>query len=182
VGPEQSTPDQAAGSFSVDQQTARRFDQDIAVLIVRGEIDISTAPVLLEVFLSVLERDTGPVVIDLSEVPFMDSTGVHVLVDAVRRLKPQNRRLAIACREDGQIHSLLALVGLLDALTVHRSRESAVIGGDDLIRSEPRTNRSALAATAGTQNAPVDTPGNRSGTQASRSAQHRTLPTRSLYP
>ena len=59
------------------------------------------------------------------------------LLDTLRRLEPQNRRLAIVCREAGQVHRLLALVGLLDALTVHRSRESAVIGGDDLLRSEP---------------------------------------------
>ena len=70
----------------------------------------------------------------------MDSTGVHVLVDTLRRLKPQNRRLAIVCREDGQVHRVLALVGLLDALTVHRSRESAVIGGDDVLLSKPGTN------------------------------------------
>ncbi len=67
----------------------------------------------------------------------MDSTGVHVLVETLQRLKLQNRRLAIACREGGQVHRLLALVGLLDALSVHSSRESAVIGGDDLLRSEP---------------------------------------------
>ena len=59
------------------------------------------------------------------------------LLDTLRRLEPQNRRLAIVCREGGQVHRLLGLVGLLDALTVHRSRESAVLGGDDLLRSEP---------------------------------------------
>jgi anti-sigma B factor antagonist len=139
--PAHSDPDGTAGSFSVDQQTAKHRNQDIAVLTVRGDIDLATAPALREVLLPVLERDSGPVVIDLSEVPFMDSTGVHVLIDTFRRLRPQNRRLAIACREDGQIHRLLALTGVLDALPVHRSRESAVIGGDDLVRSEPTQQR-----------------------------------------
>jgi anti-sigma B factor antagonist len=125
----------------VDQRTAKHRNQDIAVLTVRGDIDLATAPALLEVLHPVLERDSGPVVIDLSEVPFMDSTGVHVLIDTFRRLRPQNRRLAIACREGGQIHRLLALTGVLDALPVHRSRESAVIGGDELVRSEPTQHR-----------------------------------------
>ena len=148
VEPAQSAPDGTAGSFSVDLRQAKQVGQDIAVLTVRGEIDIATAPAMLEVLLPVLDRDSGPVVIDLSEVPFIDSTGVHALVDTLRRLRPQNRRLAIACREGGPVHRVLALVGLLDALTVHRSRESALIGGDDLVRSEPRNNGSAPAAPA----------------------------------
>jgi len=126
-----------ADSVSVGLLTALGPHQDIAVLSVRGEIDLESVPVLRECLLPVLEHQTGPVVVDLSEVAFMDSTGLHVLVDTLRRLELQNRRLAIACREGGQVHRLLASVGLLEALTVHRSRESAVIGGDDLLRSEP---------------------------------------------
>lgn len=123
--------------MSVGLLTAHGPHQDVAVLSVHGEIGLDSAPVLRKFLLPVLEHQTGPVVVDLSEVAFMDSTGLHVLVDTLRRLEPQNRRLAIVCREAGQVHRLLALVGLLDTLTAHRSRESAVIGGDDLLRSEP---------------------------------------------
>jgi anti-sigma B factor antagonist len=117
--------------------------QDVAVLDARGEIDLGTAPILREALRPVLEHETGPVVVDLSKVSFMDSTGVHVLVDTLRPLGLQNRRFAIVCREDGQVHRLLGLVGLLDALTVHRSRASAVIGGDDVVRAEPGRNSRA---------------------------------------
>jgi anti-sigma B factor antagonist len=129
-----------ADAVSVDLLASHEHDPDVAVLNVRGEVDIETAPALRAALLPVLEHHRGPVVIDLSEVSFMDSTGVHVLVDTSRRLEPQDRRLAIACREGGQVHRLLALVDLLDALTVHRSRESAVIGGDDVLRSQPCRN------------------------------------------
>src|SRR5438270_10175120 len=85
----------ADGTLSVRLLVAPEHDQDAAVLSVHGEIDLGTAPVLREVLLSVLEQDTGAIVVDLSEVPFMDSTGVHVLLDTLQRLKPQNRGLAI---------------------------------------------------------------------------------------
>jgi anti-sigma B factor antagonist len=101
-------------------------------------MDLETAPLVREVMLQALEHRTGPVIVDVSEVAFMDSTGVHVLVDALQQLTLENRRLAIACREGGQVHRLLAVVGLLDVLTVHRSRESAVSGGDDLLRADAR--------------------------------------------
>ena len=137
--------------MSVGLLTAHGPHQDVAVLSVHGEIGLDSAPVLRKFLLPVLEHQTGPVVVDLSEVAFMDSTGLHLLLDTLRRLEPQNRRLAIACREGGQVHRLLALVGLLDVLTVHRSPESAAIGGDDLLRSEPGSYSRASETRALTQ-------------------------------
>ena len=130
-------PEWTADTPSVGVLAAHEQHQGVAVLSVHGEVDLATTPVLRELMLPVLERQTGRLVVDLSEVPFMDSSGVHLLVDTLRRLERQKRPLAIVCREAGQVHQLLALVGLLDALTVYRSREAAVIGGDDVLRSEP---------------------------------------------
>ncbi len=86
------------------------------MLSVQGEIDLETAPKLRGRLLPVLEQRTGPVVVDLSEVPFMDSSGVHVLLDTLRRLESQNRALMLVCHEEGLVHRILALVGLLDAV------------------------------------------------------------------
>jgi anti-sigma B factor antagonist len=144
-------PQWTADTFSEGLLAAYEHLHEVAVLSVHGEIDLGTAPGMRDALLPVLERETGPVVVDLSEVSFMDSTGVHVLVDSLRRLEPQNRRFAIVCREAGQIHRLLALVGLLDALTVHRSLESAAIGGEDVLRAEPGRNRWPSDARAPTE-------------------------------
>jgi len=134
---EQTDPAQrTAGTLSVELSSGREHHQDITVLTAHGEIDLGTAPVLREALLPVLEHQTGPVVVDLSEVAFIDSTAVHVLVETLQRLNLENRRLAIACREGGQVHRVLGLVGLLDTMAVYRSLESAVTGGDDLLRSE----------------------------------------------
>ncbi len=121
-------PQRTADASGVRLLAAREYEDEAAVVSLHGEIDLETAPLLRETLLPVLEHQSGPVVVDLSEVAFMDSTGVHVLVDALQRLEPQNRRLAIACREGGQVHRLLALVGVFDARTVYCSRESAVAG------------------------------------------------------
>jgi anti-sigma B factor antagonist len=134
------TAGRTAERVSVRVLAAPGHDQHAAVLNVHGEIDLGTAPVLREALSWVLERRTGPVVVDLSEVSFMDSTGVHVLVDTLEPLRLENRRLAIACREGGQVHRILGLLGLLDPLAVYRSRESAVSGGDDVLRSAPGRN------------------------------------------
>ena len=60
-------------SFSVRADIAG--DRRTTVLSPRGEIDLDTAPRLLEALLPALEHGSGPVVIDLSDVRFMDTTG-----------------------------------------------------------------------------------------------------------
>jgi anti-anti-sigma factor len=55
------------------------------VIAFSGEIDLATSPEMSSA-LEPWTRAGGPVTIDLSEVTFMDSTGVHALVDAARAL------------------------------------------------------------------------------------------------
>ena len=49
--------------------------------MVYGELDIATAPELVEI-LARLRHHHHPVVVDLAEVTFMDSTGLTMLMDA----------------------------------------------------------------------------------------------------
>src|ERR1700761_6889459 len=99
VAPEQTDapPSTASGPVSVRLLVAHEQHEHVAVLGLHGDVDLGTGDMLREVLLPVLERQTGPVVVDLSKVPFMDSTGVHVLADTLRRLEPQNRPLALVC-------------------------------------------------------------------------------------
>jgi anti-sigma B factor antagonist len=151
-------PEGTTAASSVGLLVAHEHHQDVAVLGVHGEIDLGSAAAVREALLPVLEHETGPVVVDLSEVTFMDSTGVHVLVDALRRLERQNRRLAIVCREGGQVHRVLALVGLLETLTVYRSRDSALGAGGDRLQSEPRRNSRPSDTRALTETPPSVSP------------------------
>jgi anti-anti-sigma factor len=61
-------------------------DQDgYRIVMVGGEIDIASAPVLRARLLDVLPADASPVIIDLSGVTFCDASGLAVLVAASRR-------------------------------------------------------------------------------------------------
>jgi anti-anti-sigma factor len=75
------------------------------LILVHGELDIATAPELAALLTRLRER-RHPVVLDLSEVAFMDSSGLNVLLDArdfsrrdgwsftIRRPSPRVARLA----------------------------------------------------------------------------------------
>jgi anti-anti-sigma factor len=100
---------------------------------------------LAAALLPALEDKTGTVVIDLSEVSFMDLTGIRVLLTTHQRLTSEKRQLSIACREDGQVHRLLARAGMLTVATGERSRGNPEIGAEDHDRSRPTGRRVATA-------------------------------------
>lgn len=87
-----------------------------AVLVVRGELDIATAPLVRSALGAVCARFPLRVEIDLSGVTFMDSCGLAVLDDA-RRSTPAGRVLALR-DPSPSARRILALTGLDAAFEV----------------------------------------------------------------
>jgi anti-anti-sigma factor len=86
------------------------------VLIVSGELDLASGPVL-EVALDSIASGAPEVVVDLDGLTFFGSTGVNVLVDALHRLSARGTRLGV--RVDRPLtRRVLELCGLSDLLTV----------------------------------------------------------------
>jgi anti-sigma B factor antagonist len=76
-------------------------------LVPNGELDLASAPALRDA-LREAELSHDLVVLDLRELRFMDSTGLHVLIDADQRMRKQGRELTIV-RGDSQVGRLLDL-------------------------------------------------------------------------
>jgi anti-sigma B factor antagonist len=93
---------------------------DTTIVAVTGEVDIATAP-SLRAALAGVPAD-APLVIDLSAVTFMDSTGLAILLEAVRA---RGERVAIVCPE-GPARLLFAVSGTEDELPLHGTRADAV--------------------------------------------------------
>lgn len=58
-----------------------------ARLVIVGEIDLATAPLLSEAFAQVIEGEPSRVVLDCAGLTFLDSSGIQVLVAAWEQLK-----------------------------------------------------------------------------------------------
>jgi anti-sigma B factor antagonist len=100
-------------------------EQGKTVLIVRGEIDAATAPQVDEPLAAAVERGE-PVVIDLGECGFIDSTGIAMLIHADRRLRDSQDVGIALCGLTGQVRRLLDVAGLIGAIAVFESRDEAV--------------------------------------------------------
>lgn len=92
---------------------------------VRGEVDISTAYDLRVAFDELVAAGVGPVVVDLSEVEFIDSSGVTALVRARTDLGRQGRRMSVAC-PPGQVRRLFEIVELVERLDLHETLHEAL--------------------------------------------------------
>jgi anti-anti-sigma factor len=111
-----STVHRTVGPRSAFSCTLRDSGLDAAWIRAAGELDIATAP-QLEQTLRQAEASARRVVLDLREVTFMDSCGVHVIVDASIRAGAAGNRLVLV-RGPSQVDRLLVLSKAADVLEI----------------------------------------------------------------
>jgi anti-sigma B factor antagonist len=70
---------------------------DATVLAVEGEIHVSTAPEFTELLGRAIDAGDIRLVLDLSGVAFIDSTGLSVLLNALRRVTRAGGAMALVC-------------------------------------------------------------------------------------
>ena len=98
-----------------------------AFLAVRGEIDIATAPRLITALNDAVTDGDGdvPLVVDLTEVAFMDSTGLALLIDTQRRLASRERGFAVIC-PPGPLLRVFETTDMVERLGVRSDRGAAL--------------------------------------------------------
>jgi anti-sigma B factor antagonist len=79
------------GELRVDVEGA---EPDYQVRLV-GELDMSTAPQLRDELLGLAANGPAQVTVDLSELAFVDSTGLSVLITGLKRLRQQGGDMAL---------------------------------------------------------------------------------------
>jgi anti-sigma B factor antagonist len=103
---------------------------DLHTVAVFGELDQATAPKLRAALGDALDSPDTPVLVDLSDCGFIDSTGLSLLVEAKRRLAEDERRFAVCC-PDADVRRLLELTGIDEAVGLFDSRDEAVAALSD---------------------------------------------------
>ena len=110
-------PDRDGFSYDV-----RRLDGQ-AVVALAGELDLATAPTLVELLESLCERRVPSVVLDLADLEFCDSSGLSVLVHGRRAAEEQGTQLVLRAPPPA-IRSLLEITSLSYLLEPARGASS----------------------------------------------------------
>ena len=86
------------------------------MLEVRGELDISTVPELARRLAEAEGENPTRIVIDLSELSFMDSTGLALIIRARQAAETHGRELRLR-RASRQVLRLFEVAGIADHFT-----------------------------------------------------------------
>lgn len=86
-------------------------DSDVCLLTLSGEVDVYAAPRLKEELVSAIEDGCVNVIVDLERVSFIDSSGLGVLVSALRRARERDGTVRIVCTRENVL-KILRITGL----------------------------------------------------------------------
>lgn len=98
---------------------------DRTVVAVGGEIDVYTAPRLRDRISEVVAGGQYQLLIDLQEVDFLDSTGLGVLVGALKKTRAHGGSLELICANE-RLLKIFKITGLAKVFTIHASVEDGL--------------------------------------------------------
>ena len=99
--------------------------EDATIVKPIGEIDLSRAPSLRHHLNEAQATKPSSLVIDLSEVPYMDSSGVATLVEAMQ-IARRNKSRIILCAMQERVRSIFEIARLDAVFTIVENREVAL--------------------------------------------------------
>jgi anti-sigma B factor antagonist len=102
-----------------------RHDKGRAVMRLRGELDLASAPLLQSAIDSAEISSAAMLVLDLQELKFIDSTGLRVLLTAYERSQQHGQEFAVTPGSP-QVQRLLSITGVGEHLRI-------IAPGDELL-------------------------------------------------
>ena len=98
-----------------------------AVVSASGEVDVASAPALRTRLDELLEAGATRIVIDLEDVDFIDSTGLGVLVGALRRARAADGDVRLVCTNP-RILKVFEATGLHEVFAIGATFDETVAG------------------------------------------------------
>ena len=99
---------------------------EFAVASVRGELDISNSAATGDTIASELQLKAKGLIVDFSELDFLDSSAVSMLFSLARRLGERRQELHVVAPRDRAVARVLDIVDLDRAAPVHPTLDEAL--------------------------------------------------------
>jgi anti-sigma B factor antagonist len=103
----------------VDLTLDRRTYGSWAVVEVKGELDLYTAPSFRESVLEAGDAEAPKVIVDFRGLGFIDSSGLGAIVACLKHIREHGGELALVAPEGSGLRRLMDLTGLDRVLTVY---------------------------------------------------------------
>ena len=100
---------------------------DAVVLALSGKLDATTAKTFEDKILGVINSGTQRLVVDLSQLEYVSSSGLRVFLLAAKRLQATDGKIVLCALKD-QIRQVFDLAGFSSFLSTYGSRDEAIKG------------------------------------------------------
>jgi anti-sigma B factor antagonist len=110
----------------VEVQIEQRESDDVVVARLTGELDISGADATGQRIAEAVPSSARGVVVDMSELEFIDSSGVSMLFELARRVGSRRQELRVVAPAGKPVARVLDIVEFDRAAPVHADVDSAV--------------------------------------------------------
>jgi anti-sigma B factor antagonist len=99
----------------------------VTILSPKGDVDMARSPVMLKAITDSLQKKPTALVLDLSNVPYMDSSGLATMVGALQNARKGQTPLKL-CGLTARVRSILEIARLNTVFTIFDTREQALQG------------------------------------------------------
>jgi anti-sigma B factor antagonist len=96
------------------------------VAIITGEVDMSNATSVRQQIAESVTPADDAVIVDMSELSFMDSAGLHGVIELSTVLVERRQRFLLCVPHGSPIERAIEIVGLPQAVSVHADRAAAM--------------------------------------------------------
>jgi len=104
---------------------SRTVNNQTAVVAPVGEVDLHTAPEIKQHIAALSDQGCTQIVVDLSRIDYMDSTGLGVLVGALKRLREKDGELRLV-QPTPRVMRVLEITRLVNVFQIFHSEEEAL--------------------------------------------------------
>ena len=88
------------------------------ILAVSGEVDLSTSPELDEAVVGAIAEGLNHLTIDLANVSFLDSSGLSVIIKALKRSREISAQFDVVAANE-RVLKVFAITGLDSVVTIY---------------------------------------------------------------
>lgn len=101
------------------------LDDKTSMIMLEGEVDVYTAPQLKQRIIDMLDNDTTNIIVDLSDVEYLDSTALGVLIGGLKRLREKDGSLDLIC-PNPRIRRIFEITGLDKIFDIYGNKDEAL--------------------------------------------------------
>ena len=95
----------------MELEVSTEHEEGFCIVSVSGEVDVYTSPQLKTVLVEAADDSCGIVIVNMDGVGFIDSSGLGVLVGALRRVREAGGDLRVVCGRDNVV-KIFRITGL----------------------------------------------------------------------